>query len=621
MSYNSLRRCLINNRLWVAISVILLSWYLSPLFHITFYVPTFDNLDSNVVWFKILAHSGMIFAPNDAIVPNMMNGLPRLSYGSEFNLILWLYYFFPAKTAYIINEVLIHLIAFASMFIFLKSYIVPLRRYYGLVPVFVGSLYFALLPFWSGAGASIPLLPLVTYVLLNIKTRRDRWWDWGLLVLLPLYSSLIFLYMFYIALGGLYLLYDALRHKRLDFRLFGALFLMGTMFLLSEYRLVYAMFFDPGFVSHRTEFDIFFQENLWESYRLSLVNFLQGHVPHAQSFQQAFALPLALTALVLALIKRRFSSLESLIVWAVIWGSFYANFWDKILIHKFTLPGIALFCLFVILKKPKERLLPLLLLMLMALSFVAAGFEYRGFHAIVEIFPIFKALNMIRMIFIEPFVYIVVLVLSIMIFLRKLKYALPMIWIGLLLYFSYSFKHSFYQTTLKEGYSSFESYYAPDTFKKLLTELKRVDKEFDPKRTRFVSFGMEPAVSLYNGLYTIDGYSTNYPLAYKYAFKEVFAPFKKMRLYDVWGSKVYIASILTDKKYYQKGLTITRLRFDTKALCRLRTDYILSPYRFDDPNYKQSVRKIIEIQGKEDSWDLYLYRLSCPLKAGPTGAK
>ncbi len=621
MSFNSMHKCLIDNRLWAFVSVVLIGWYLSPLFYHTFYIPTFDNLDSNIVWFKILAHSGMIFAPSDAIIPNMMNGLPRSSYGSEFNVILWLYYFFSPKTAYIINEVLIHLIAFFSMFVFLKAYIVKPNRYYGLVPLYFGALYFALLPFWSGAGASIPLLPLVTYTLLNIKLKRDTKWDWILLILLPLYTSFVFLYMFYIILAGIYIAYDTIKQRSLDVRLFGAVFLMGTMFLLSEYRLVYTMFFDSGFVSHRTEFDIFFQENLWETYRLALVNFLQGHVPHAQSFQQALILPLSLAALALMFKKDRFTKNESLVIWAMVLTSFYANFWDIVLIHKFTLPGIALFSIAVYLIRPRYRLLPLLLMLIIVLSSIAACFEYKGLHWLVDIFPIFKALNMIRMIFIEPFVYTTILVLALLIYFRKLHFTIWMLWLFVPIMFVYSMHHSFYQTAPKEGYASFESYYAPKTFDRLFEKVKQIDKNFDKNTSRFVSFGMEPAISLFNGLHTVDGYSTNYPLSYKYAFRKVFAPFQKNRLYDIWGSKVYIASILTDQKYYQKGLKITKLRFDTKALCNLGTNYILSPYRFGDPNYEQSVQEISKTQGEKGSWDLYLYRLICPQKQVPHSGK
>ena len=138
----------------------------------------------------------MIFADNNAIIPNMMSGLPRSSYFGEFDILLWLYYFFEPKTAFIINEVLIHLVAFFSMYIFLKKYIVKEKHYYQNIPIFVGSLYFALLPYWSGAGLTIAIAPLVTYSLLNIKNYQSSKWDWILLIFLPLYTSFVFFYMF-----------------------------------------------------------------------------------------------------------------------------------------------------------------------------------------------------------------------------------------------------------------------------------------------------------------------------------------------------------------------------------------------------------------------------------------
>lgn len=47
-------------KLWIFLSFVLLGYYLSPLFQTTFYVPVYDNLDSNVIWYKILAESGEI---------------------------------------------------------------------------------------------------------------------------------------------------------------------------------------------------------------------------------------------------------------------------------------------------------------------------------------------------------------------------------------------------------------------------------------------------------------------------------------------------------------------------------------------------------------------------------
>ncbi len=608
MSYNSIHRYLTDNKLWILISFLLLGWYLSPLFYETFYVPIFDNLDSTVVWYKILAESGKIFAPNSSIIPNMMNGLPRSGFGSEFNLVLWFYYSFEPKTAYIVNEVLIHIIAFFSMFIFLKAYIVKKNCYYKLVPVYVGALYFAILPFWSGAGASIPLLPLVTYSLLNIKHGQDTKWDWLLLIVLPLYTSFIFLYMFYIVMTGIYLVYDTLKNKRINRAFFFAIVLMGTIFLLKEYRLFYTILVDNNFISHRKEFDIFFREDLWETYRLSLVNFLQGHVPHAQTFQQIYLLPITLLAIVLTFFHRRLNIKESFTVWSMVLLSFPSGIWKIILIHRYTLPGIALLSAIAAFREKRYRLLPLLLLLVIILSLLAAMAEYRGLKWITDIFPIFNALNVIRLLFVESMIYVVILVLSIVIFFRKLHFSAVFALVFILLQFNYSYTQSFYQISPREGYASFENYYAPDLFK----EIKKDFTENELKKIRFVSYGLEPAVALYNGLYTIDGYSTNYPLNYKHQFKKIFSHYKYSDLFDRWGSKVYIPTVPNQLETYLKikGLEIEYLRFDPAILCELNTTHLISPYWFKYPQKKQ-LKFIKRYKGEENSWDVYVYKLDC----------
>ena len=609
MSYNSIHKCLTNDQLWIVISAVLLGWYLSPLFHHTFYVPIFDNLDSNVVWYKILAESGKIFASNDEIIPNMMNGLPRASYGGEFDLILWLYYFFTPKTAYIINEILIHLLAFVSMFVFLKVYVVPKNRYYGNVPVFLGSLYFALLPFWSGAGGTIALLPLVTYALLEIKNGKGKAWEWGFLAIVPLYASFVLVYVFYITMAGIFLLYDAVKNKKINYRFFSALLLMTTAFLLSEYRLVYAMFFDPGFVSHRTEFQIFFQDDLKEAYRLVLVKLLQGHPPHADPLQQPYVLPIVLSAMALEFFRKRLNTKESVIVWIIIALSFVPGVWNAVLIEKYTIPGLALFAIAVMLYVKRFRMLPKLFLLLILLSFIASGFEYRGLAFLGEMFPVLKSFNMIRMIFVEPFVYGILLAYSAVIVFRKLRFAAAAVFVFLTAQAIYSFQASFYQTQPNHGYASFEEYYIPDLFE----QLKKGHPEIFSPDNRFVSYGMEPSVALFNGLYTVDGYSPNYPLEYKYRFRKIFENYKYPNLYNQWGSKVYIVTVPAQMDAYRmmKGLKLDTLRFDSDVLCSLGTTYLLSPYRFKHPEQKQ-LKPVAFAAGKKGSWDLYLYQLGCP---------
>jgi len=104
------------NSFWFFISIASLILYLLPLmiYGENNYIRVHDNLDITVPSLKILANSGMIFSNSMEIIPNMMGGLPRLVYGSEFNYLLWLFVFFKPFVAMVINEVLMHTTASVS---------------------------------------------------------------------------------------------------------------------------------------------------------------------------------------------------------------------------------------------------------------------------------------------------------------------------------------------------------------------------------------------------------------------------------------------------------------------------------------------------------------------------
>lgn len=613
MSLKIINKILIDSRVWWFISFMTMLWYLSPLLfnNGVFYVPVFDNLDSTVVWYKILAESGMIFADNNAIVPNMMNGLPRSSYPGEFNVILWLYYFFDPKIAFIINEVTIHIVAFVSMFVFLKRYVVKERSYYQDVPVFVGALYFAFIPYWSGAGLTIASLPIVTYALLNIKNEKSTKWDWILLIVLPLYTSFIFLYMFYIIMAGIYLIWDSIQSKKINKYLLFALVLMGTMFLLSEYRLVQTMFFDSEFISHRTEFNIFFQNSLLDSYRTMLLFFIDGHLSHVPGLQVNYILPVIIIGALLGFVKRKFSSKESMILWIIIIVSFVSTIWNQVFTSFYTIPILFLAFSMMIIFNTKSKKIALLIILQLLLIFIAVSMGYKGFSAITDYIPLFKSLNMTRIAFVEPFILAMALVMSTMIIIRKLHYSVIFLVVLICVQFIFSINSSFYQTEKRTGYSSFDEYYAPNAFDKITIKLDTYKKE-----NKVVSYGLEPAISLYNGFYTIDGYSVNYPLEYKYKFRKIIEEYLDdnknqviRKKYDNWGSKLYIFSVPRLIDFYSKDILIESPRISTKALCKIGTDYMLSAYKFKKNN---KALTLIDMSITTDSvWNIYVYKLEC----------
>ena len=76
--------------------IILILLYVLPylVLHTDTSIVIHDNLDSNIPKFKVLAESGKIFGSINETIPTIMNGIPRSAMGSEFNLQLWLNYYF-----------------------------------------------------------------------------------------------------------------------------------------------------------------------------------------------------------------------------------------------------------------------------------------------------------------------------------------------------------------------------------------------------------------------------------------------------------------------------------------------------------------------------------------------
>ena len=597
--------------LWSAISLLALSAYLFPIiFHSgTINTLVFDNLDSNVVWNKILAESGMIFAPNDAVIPNMMNGLPRLSYGSEFSVILWLYYFFTPETAYAVNIVLIHLTAFVSMYLLLERYIVRWEDRFRYAIINGGALLFAVQPFWPSAGVSIAIMPLVTYILANIYYRREKKYEWALLLLVPLYTSLVFVYLFYLGYVFLFIVYNLLRHKRMETRLLLALLIMSAMYLLVEYRLVLATFFNHGFVSHRTAFDIYFSEPFIDATRRFYLFFLDGHLIHARGLQMPILLPFVLFSIGLQFFGRRLNHPESLILISLFAVSIWLDVWPVMLGSIYSIPAIvAVVVLHSILKKKMTFLNAAMLLMIIVSAFYGYAF-YNGLHFITEWLPLAKSLSLARAGFVQPMVFGVLLALAMVEVSNKLRFRSLILATLLGAQLILAFEHSWHRLEPVKGLSSFQNYYAPRIFASIK---KDIPEKIDA--VRFVSFGLEPAVALYNGLYTVDGYCTNYPLSYQKQFEKVNKGYsgsvtddEGKDFTDVWGSKLYIMSIASAFERYQKGLFVARLDFDERTLKQLGTNYLLSSYQLTYPQDRQLVF-IKKYPGAIQSWDIYLYR-------------
>ena len=119
---------------------------------------------------------------------------------------------------------------------------------------------------------------------------------------------------------------------------------------------------------------------------------------------------------------------------------------------------------------------------------------------------------------------------------------------------------------------SFSDYYAigvMEQVEKYIEDITGAGKE----DYRVVSFGIDPAAALYHGFYCLDGYSNNYDLAYKLAFRQVIASELERSEYirqsfDDWGNRCYLFSSECPGYYTieKGGFYLKDFQIDTEAL-------------------------------------------------------
>ncbi len=161
------------------------------------------------------------------------------------------------------------------------------------------------------------------------------------------------------------------------------------------------------------------------------------------------------------------------------------------------------------------------------------------------------------------------------------------------------------------GYISWESFYSEDLMQELEEAIGR-----DMGSYRVAHLGVNTAPALMHGFYTVDGYSNNYPLEYKHAFRQVIAaelekaPDTKV-YFDTWGNRCYLFNSVTGNYYMIKknsGIQYAGLEFDMEALADLGCEYLFSGAEIMDAE-----RMGLEFMGYFETdtsyWGIWLYAL------------
>lgn len=553
---------------WAMICVLLILAYLSPYLILgeQSHIRVHDNLDSNVAVFKVIAEDpGMFWSMKP--VQNMMNGLPRASLPSEFNLFPILIFFLKDTfTAYVLTRFIIHLAAFAGMLLLLRNHIVkesePAIRY-GV------ALCFSLIPFWPTGGLSIAGLPLVLNSFLNIRSGRSGWPDWVILALVPFYSFFLLSYMFLIPMLWALWLFDCVRAKKINTKFFFALVLFASVFVFIDFRLFHQVIFGNSFVSHRTEFSRIV--TAYASYPVSK-NFLDtifvNHDPSRTfpTYQKLIIIPVIITACAIAAVKGFKTDLKRLAI---------------------------------------------IFFLVIVLAALYSLYYWPPYILFVEHFKLLNMINYSRVTFLLSIIWYIGLAFALLC-IMKIKFGKPIATGIIVLQVGYLFYNAPEFAERRASEPSYKEFYSSGLFEKVAASIGKDRKDY-----RVVSIGIHPSVALYNGFYNLDAYTVNYPLSYKHAFRKVIenelVQNQKIREYfDFWGSRCYVFTSERPLAYWEifwkKDLKLNKLELNADALRSIGGNYILSAMEI--VNFRENGLKFQQVFDDERSpFRIYLYKV------------
>ena len=523
-----------------------------------------DNLDSLFVWYKIILDTGQIFSSNNAPVELFMNGIPRSAFPSEMHFtFLWNLLFGPL-VAYIFERWLLAAVAFFGMFVLLRKYIIPGKKYF-FIQAGV-ALCFSLLPHWPFGGLSVPGLPFLLFAFLNLRSGDKRYYNWLIIVIYPFYSSLILTGFFFMIILLLIFGSDLTRKRKIESRYISAFLLLGCLYVLTHYRIFLTFFVQRNFVSHRVEF-------VQPSYGLvGSTKYLFDRIYIGNQFI-LFAVTLA-----------------GILMW---------NY--KQISSKFRLT-----------------------LLFILISAVLTSFIYsKYFGSITALLFQIIPFHLERVMWLYPLLWSILFSISLVYIYSKLeigKFIVVFLLFGQLVY---DFSHHelvisafSFKAGEKEGElvltvdPSVKGFYAEKQFRQIAEYIGR-----DKSTYRVLSLGIHPSVSQYNGFYTLDGYCPNYDRRYKWKFRKIIQdeieknPEVK-NYFDNWGSRAYLFTAGDIGYVNVSGNTIElkNLDFNTQVMKNLGGKYIISAVKIDtqtDPEYKF----LKKFQDKESAWDIYLYEI------------
>ncbi len=578
-----------NNRGWKTASVVFSLFLFWMVFHVApenAHVIIHDSLDSITPVYHVFAKSDCVFADSQTQFPALLGGIPRGCLFSELSLLLWPYFFLSPPWAFAVTVAAIRLTAFWGMWLLLSR---PALAGNTRFVAFGVAAAFACLPFYPILGLTVAGQPWLLHAWLNIRDKKSLFISFLVLALFGLSSSLIAVGIFILPLLTIAAVIDGLRYRRIPWLSLAAVAVLTVSYALCEYRLISSTLFNTGYQSHRFEFGFSHHLTLVESLTRACKNFISGqyHTPSVHWPVLFIAFGIGLYVGIDQLRRARVAARQDA---ATPNADNESLRWQLTMLSVLMAAGA-----------------------LVSFWFGIYRWEFTGRLIGALHIDLLTATNLERIHYFHPLLWSLALAFALCIIATRARWGRNIV-IGLLIWHGAALCQASHGWPHQDAIT-FREFYSPELFSEVEKHIGRPQDEY-----RVVSLGLDPAISLYNGFYTADGYWVNYPLEYKHRFRKVIAgelakDNDLASYFDTWGSRCYLFSSELRKPFlYTKDHAkrrVDHLAINTTALWNLDCRYILSAVEIGNSN--ETGLRLERVFRQDDSpWEIFLYAVPRP---------
>lgn len=544
-----------------------------------------DFLDDEII--QYLYNGKYMFAPSGTIVEEWLSGAPLATIQAPTFILILFFKFFSFYTAIMISAVFGTVFAFLGMFLLCDKILKGEKKYVTLMT----SVLFCILPYYPPYGLSSVGIPLVIWACIKLYEVSVQYQDlnfsqillkalpyFGVCIFYALSSSLIWAGYFIVGFMVIAAIIMLIKKKKAGWLILTASILMTLTYCFVFRETLINVLFET-YVSHRSDPDKIYGAVAFLPSFIEMFKYGQYHVPSVHTYIMAFSLLMIVLGFIFYK-KFNKTTKRQIVLAACIWGS---------------------------------------------LLFIAAFYAFYGCEAglnIRQYLGPLESFQLSRIYWLNPTLWYLELALATMILFglvefilgklitavkflknkindKKKELLLQFFRIGFVLAFGVFFSNyiihhinsaEYYSNVQRvlgneTGHWTYHEFFDHELFDEIESYIGKEQSEY-----RIGCVGFVPAIAQANGFYTVDAYSTNYPLEYKRKFRTVIE--KELEkseniksYYDNWGSRCYLYSAELDTKFQtgkDEDIALENFEINTDALKELGCDYIFSAVKIEN---------------------------------------